>query len=62
MQTYSLYIEDDRYSVPTLLFVDAADDASALRTAREKLAKPHHMAIEVREGDRVVERVTRRPG
>jgi len=55
--TYSFYIEDDRYSVPTLLFVDAADDASALRMARDKLAEPHHVAIEVRDGYRILERL-----
>ena len=54
MRTYTLYIEDDRYSVPTLLFVSASDDASARRIAREKLSDPHHLAVELREDERVI--------
>lgn len=53
MHTYSLYVEDDRYSVPTLEFVTASDVTAALRVASAKLAdSPHHRGVEVREDDR----------
>lgn len=55
MRNYTLYIEDDRYSVPPLEFVTAADDA-ARRIAREKLSNRHHLAVEVRENERVIGR------
>lgn len=54
MRTYALYIEDDRYSVPTLQFVTAAADDEVRRIAKELLAKPHHRKVEVREGDTVL--------
>ena len=54
MRTYSFYIEDDRYSVPTLLFVTTSDEAGARRVAREELADPHHLSVEVREDDELV--------
>jgi hypothetical protein len=57
VQTYALYIEDDRYSVPTLLFVTTADDAAVRRIAREKLSEPHHLAVEVRLDERVLFRL-----
>jgi hypothetical protein len=57
MRTYSLYIEDDRYSVPTLQFVTAGDDAEIRRLAEAMLAKPHHQSVEVREGDVVLFRL-----
>jgi hypothetical protein len=57
MRTYSLYVEDDRSSVPTLLFVTANDDTALRRIAREELSGPHHHAVEAREGDRVVFRL-----
>ena len=53
MRDYSFYIEDDRYTVPTLLFVTTKDNASARRLARAKLrASPHHLSVEVFDGDR----------
>jgi hypothetical protein len=61
MQTYCLYIEDDRYSVPTLLFIIAADDAEAQRIAAEKLSEPHHLAVEVREVERELCRLVSPP-
>jgi hypothetical protein len=59
VQTYALFIEDDRYSVPTLQFVTANDDTDVRRIACEKLAEPHHKAIEVREGDDMLARIER---
>ena len=58
MRTYSFYIEDDRYSVPTLLFVPAEDDRGARRLARTELDdSPHYRGIEVREDDRFLFRL-----
>ena len=59
MQTYALYIDDDRYSVPTLLFVTANDDTAVRRIAREKLSEPHHKAVEVLEGEQILVRLER---
>jgi hypothetical protein len=59
MQTYTLFIDDDRYSVPTLQFVTADDAAAMWRIAREKLSEPHHLAVEVREGDLMLVHIER---
>jgi hypothetical protein len=59
VQTYALYIEDDRYSVPTLLFVTANDDSAIRRIANEKLSEPHHKAVEVLEGEQILVRIER---
>lgn len=37
MQTYELHIEDDRYSVPTLLFVEATTNGRAKALRRTPL-------------------------
>ena len=62
MQTYALFIEDDRYSVPTLVFVTANDDTAVRRIACEKLSEPHHRAIEVRDGEAMLARIERSAG
>jgi hypothetical protein len=52
MISYQLYIEDVRYSVPTLYFVECVDDARAGEIARRKLAESQaHRGVEVRRGD-----------
>lgn len=46
--TYEIYTDDDRYSVPTLHLVVAADEARALNVARRLIAdSPHHLGAEV---------------
>lgn len=58
MRTYTFFIEDDRYGVPTLLFVTAKDERAARRRARAELAdSPHYRGIEVREDDRLLFRL-----
>ena len=48
MQSYELYIEDDRYSVPTLLFVEAATKGRAKAIATTHLlSSPHHRSVSV---------------
>ena len=55
---YTLYIDDDRYSVPSLDAVDAEDDEAASAAAQLRLAlSPHYRAIEVWDGDRCVTRL-----
>jgi hypothetical protein len=51
METYTFYIEDDRYSVPTLMFVTTWGEDHARRLALDELAEPHHIAVEVRIDD-----------
>ena len=67
MHTYSFYIEDERYSVPTLRFVAARNGREARRLARDELASSdHRLRVEVREDDRflfrLVQPVTGRQG
>jgi hypothetical protein len=48
MQTYSCFIRDRRYAVPTLRLIDAADDASARRRALDELAASQdHLGVEL---------------
>lgn len=57
------FIEDRRYSVPTLRFLEADSDPASLRdlVRRELLASEDHQAIEVREeGGQVILREARR--
>ena len=60
MRTFTLYLRDDRYAVPTLAFVHADDEGAALVLALKRLGEsPHHTAIEVLEGDTPLFRVPR---
>jgi hypothetical protein len=58
VQTYALYVDDDRYSVPSLFFVTAEDEAALRRIGRQTLADPHHRSVEVRDGDRMLFRLS----
>lgn len=62
MPIYTLYIEDDRYRVPTLLSEELADDIRALAYMAQLFAKSeHYKAIELWEGERQVVRSLRPP-
>lgn len=62
MRTFSYFIKDDRYSVPTLQFAVVPDEARALELAtRQLFSSPHHLAIEVHEGGQRLYR-QERPG
>ena len=62
MRAYTIFIEDDRYSVPTLVIIDTSTRARAEQLTLEKLTEsPHHRAVELRLGDRLVYRSCR-PG
>ena len=52
-QTYSCLIDDERYSVPTLVLIDTDDEALAReRAVSELLSSNYHLAVELhgREG------------
>ena len=53
--TFEVYIDDDRYQVPTLFFIAASDAISAAEAAREMLSESeHHRGVELRCGERKV--------
>src|SRR5688572_19892493 len=54
-ETFEIYLDDDRYAVPTLHFVVVDDQAIALAIARRLIDdSPHHLGAEIcREGERV---------
>jgi hypothetical protein len=55
LKTYTLYIHDDRYSVPSLDAVTVRDDERACEVAANRLTvSPHYQLIEVWEDDRFV--------
>ncbi|THD77066.1 MAG: hypothetical protein E7812_14005 [Phenylobacterium sp.] len=50
MRTFACYITDDRFGVPVLSFIIAADALRARELAlRELLESPHHQRIEMLE-------------
>ena len=50
---FELYVDDDRYEVPTLHFSAASDEASVRELAMQLLNdSPHHRGVEVRLNDR----------
>jgi hypothetical protein len=52
MRTFTLFVEDDRYRVPTVALVTCADETSARKIAAARLAEsPHHISIEVQDDD-----------
>ncbi len=52
MISFQLYIEDARYAVPTLYFVECSDEGRVTEIAFRKLAESrHHLGVEVRRGD-----------
>lgn len=60
MELLSLYIEDDRYSVPTLAFELVQDRRRARTLAKRRLNEsPHHLSVEARDGDALLFRIKR---
>ena len=60
LNSYMLYIRDDRYRTTTLDVVLAADDEAASELARICLASsPHYLGIEVWCEDRLVTRLAK---
>jgi hypothetical protein len=61
VKIFALYVEDDRYSVPTLVTAELPDDAAAMAHAMALLnASPHYRAVEVWDDDRRVGMTPRR--
>lgn len=55
VKVYTLYIDDDRYSAPSLDVIMAQDDKQAELLANERLASSnHYVAIAVWEDERFV--------
>ena len=60
MRTFSFYIHDRRYSVPTLQLVTVRDEARARELANQRLQETEeHLAVEVVEGATELFRVSR---
>lgn len=60
MPIYTLFIHDDRYSVPSLDAVTAADDRSVRTIATARLdGSTHYQAIEIWDDEREVGRIER---
>ena len=56
MTTYTLYVHDGRYAVPTLLTIEARDDEAAGIHARQYLERsPHYSAVEIWDDERKVD-------
>jgi hypothetical protein len=52
MATFTFYIRDDRYSVPTLAIVDTKTEVAARALATKRLLESmHHTAVDVYEGE-----------
>jgi hypothetical protein len=55
MQSYQFFVQDDRYSVPNLMFVQAANDLRARSLAEQTLVRsPHYLGVDVYAEDRLV--------
>ena len=51
MRTFSCFVTDDRYSIPTLSFLLVGDEGLARELALRRLMEsPHHLSIELLEG------------
>ena len=49
MPTFEVYIDDDRYEVPSLYFINSRNDAGARAAAQRLLDEsPHHQGVELR--------------
>jgi hypothetical protein len=52
VRSFILLVHDDRYSVPTLVFTNVADENRAREIADRELDKSdHYLAVDVEEGD-----------
>lgn len=54
-ETFEIYVDDDRYAVPTLHLITAADEPGAFAVAERMVAEsPHHLGAEIcLEGQRL---------
>lgn len=55
MRTFSCFITDGRYAVPTLdLFIVADEERAREMALRRLMESPYHEAVEVRENGRAI--------
>ena len=60
MTTYTLYVHDGRYAVPTLLTIEMRDDEAARAYARKHLSSsPHYKSAEIWDDERRVDQLER---
>ena len=60
VRDFTMYVHDDRYSVPTLVMVAALNEARAKEFAQNKLDEsPHHRAVEVTDDEWTLFRLER---
>jgi len=60
MRDFTLFVQDERYSVPTVVFVTLADALGAAQLARTRLEESaYHLAIDLHEGEDHLARVDR---
>ena len=60
MANYTLFVHDDRYTVPTFYILTVADERRALELAEEKLlSSPHYRRVEVFDGDTLIGAIDR---
>ncbi len=59
MTTYTLYVRDGRYAVPTLLTVESRDDEGARAFALRHLeSSTHYHSVEIWDDERQVAELT----
>ncbi|HZZ88010.1 MAG TPA: hypothetical protein VFE13_06710 [Caulobacteraceae bacterium] len=59
MRTFTFFMVDERYGVPTMDMISAPDEVRAAVLAQRRLAESdYHLEIEVRENDAPVARVS----
>jgi len=57
--TYTLYVHDGRYAVPTLLTIESRDDDGARAHARRHLESSiHYHSVEIWDDERRVDTLT----
>ena len=55
MKSFQFLVTDDRYTVPTLLFVESVSRVAAKALAKRQLESDrHYRAVEVWEGDAMI--------
>jgi hypothetical protein len=60
MMDYFLYIEDKRYTAPTLVVVEAHSETEVREIALKRLLESeHHQAVEIHQNDILIERIPR---
>ena len=51
MQDFQFFVTDDRYSVPSIMFVQTKDEGAARQLAERLLINKYYHAVEVWDGE-----------